>query len=133
MSQPQVMCHKDFLYLADENAQKIHRQAPELVVLDELVQVDAQQLEHEAEVVTKQEKVPHPDDVMPVLWIPPGVQKLQDAHLDTSLHRRTASRLAIRVTNQQWQAGPLDNGCRRKQAKDDHQTDGGVSRPSMPY
>lgn len=39
--------------------------------------------------IAEDEEITHSHNVMPVLWISPGVQKLQDANLDTSLRSNT--------------------------------------------
>ena len=71
--------------LGDEDAQETDGQAPELVALDQLVQVDRQQLEHEAQVQPVHEEIAHAHDVVLVGWVGLAVQHLQDADFHTRL------------------------------------------------
>lgn len=54
-------------------------------MFDQLIQVEAEQLKHQAQVVLVDEEVLHPDEVMLVFRVADLVQELQDAHFDTSL------------------------------------------------
>ena len=73
-------------HLEDEEPEEVHGEAAELVVLDQLVQVDAEELEHQAQVAAVHEEVAHAHDVVLVVGVPPGVQELQDPHLHAGLH-----------------------------------------------
>lgn len=81
-----MSCIVSHCYLADEDAQKVHGQAPKAVVLDELVQVDGEQLKDQAQVVAEGEEVLHAHDVVRVVRVAAGVQVLQHPHLHPCLH-----------------------------------------------
>lgn len=57
-----------------------------MVVLEELIQVDAEQLKHQAEVLSPQETISHANYVMLIINVHPLVQKLQYTNFYTSLH-----------------------------------------------
>jgi hypothetical protein len=54
-------------------------------VLHQLVQIDAQKLEDQAQMVPEKEEVTHPDDVMPVIRVSTAIEKLQHAYFDSCL------------------------------------------------
>ena len=87
---PSLECH-----LEDEEAQEVHGEAAELVMLDQLVQVDAEQLEHQAQVAAVHEEVTHAHNVVLVVRVPPGVQELQDPHLHASLHWHACASVSV--------------------------------------
>lgn len=60
--------------LPDEVPDQRQRQPSELVLLEQLVQVDAQQLENQTKMVLELEAVQQPDDVLRVVGVVPLVQ-----------------------------------------------------------
>lgn len=88
-------------------------------MLNELVEIDAQQLEHEAEVLVEYEEVAHPDNVMPVVRISPGVQELQDANFNASLRDRGGVIARIQENNLESKAGLPDPISRGNYAQSD--------------
>ena len=72
-------------HLQNEEAQEVHGEPPELVVLDELIQIDAEELKHEAQMAAVHEEVAHAHDVVLIVRIAPCVEKLQHSHLHSRL------------------------------------------------
>mmetsp|Transcript_27372 Transcript_27372/g.71043 ORF Transcript_27372/g.71043 Transcript_27372/m.71043 type:complete len:486 (+) Transcript_27372:856-2313(+) len=70
--------------LGEEDAEEVHAEAAELIVLDELVKIDAEQLEDEAEVLPVHKEVMEAHDVVLVLGVTARVEQAE--HLD--LHAR---------------------------------------------
>ena len=77
-------------HLQNEEAQEVHGEPPELVVFDELVQIDAEELEHEAKMAAVHEEVAHAHDVVLVVRIAPCVEKLEHSHLHSCLQERSS-------------------------------------------
>lgn len=71
--------------LCQEDAKESHGQSSKLVLLDQLIQVEAEQLKHQAQMVLEDEEGMHPDKMMLVIWIADFVQVLQDPNFDTGL------------------------------------------------
>jgi len=78
-------------HLSRENGQQTQGQPLEVVVLQQLIQVDAQQLENQAQVLPPGEAVQHAHDVVLVVGVHHLVQVLQHPHLHASLHSQDAS------------------------------------------
>lgn len=72
-------------HLLQKRADEGERQPPELVVLDELVQVDRQQLKGQAQVLVVHKVVQQAHDVVGVLGVCPLVEELQDGDLHARL------------------------------------------------
>jgi hypothetical protein len=67
--------------LRGKDLDELRAEAEELVLLDELVQVAAQELEHEAEVVLMDERVAEAEDVVLVAGVELVVEQLEDGDL----------------------------------------------------
>lgn len=72
-------------HLRQENAQQPHRQPPELVLLDQLVQVEIEQLKDQAQMLPKHKEIVHPNNVVLIVCIPQPVQVLQHPDLHSGL------------------------------------------------
>jgi hypothetical protein len=74
-------------HLHEEEALQVHGEPAEVVLADELVQVDVEQLEHQAQVPLVHEAVQHAHDVVAVVRVAPRVEHLDDPDLHSRLRQ----------------------------------------------
>lgn len=101
--------------LSNEDVQEPQGKAFKVVVLEELIQVDAKQLKHQAEVLSPEETISHADYVVFIINVHPLVQKLQHTNFYTSLHCKSMPPLVVRDASAARQLTKLVQPCGMKQ------------------
>ena len=72
-------------YLRQKDAQQPHGQTPKLVLLDQLIQVEAEQLKDQAQMILEDKEVMHPDNVVLIIRVSQPVKVLQHPHFHSGL------------------------------------------------
>ena len=93
-----------------------------MIVLEELIKVDAQKLKDQTKMFSPEEAVPHADNVVFIIRIHPPVQKLQDTHFHSRLRSKLCWNKAgiiegITAVTKLLQCEELRRGSRRPQTQ----------------
>ena len=71
--------------LLRKNAHKRGTQAPELILFNQLVQIHRQQLEHQTQMLSVDERVLQPQNMMVIVLVHATIQEIQHRHLHHAL------------------------------------------------